>query len=52
MFSTYRSPANFKNPDLFHPERNLPEGAAEYESDRKDALNPFSIGPRNCLGKK
>ncbi|KAH7410057.1 cytochrome P450 [Phaeosphaeria sp. MPI-PUGE-AT-0046c] len=46
-----RSPKNFKNPEKFAPERYLPEGAKEYAGDRKEAHQPFSFGPRNCLGK-
>jgi len=52
FYSLHRSPSNFKNPNTFAPERFLPEGAEEYASDRKDALNPFSFGPKNCVGKK
>jgi cytochrome P450 len=52
MYPAAHSPDNFKNPDIFTPERYLPEGAEEYASDRKDAFHPFSFGPRNCLGKK
>ncbi|KAI0396507.1 cytochrome P450 [Xylariaceae sp. FL0594] len=47
-YSTYRSPANFKNPDKFVPERWL--GDPEYEDDNRDVHQPFSVGPRNCLG--
>jgi cytochrome P450 len=52
IFSAARSPINFKDPETFVPERFLPEGAEEYSTDRRDALNPFSFGPRNCVGKK
>jgi cytochrome P450 len=52
IYSAARSSANFKNPDIFAPERHLPEGAKEYATDRKDAMNPFSFGPRNCVGQK
>lgn len=49
-YSTYRDPANFKSPDRFLPERWL--GVDDtYESDKRDALQPFSFGPRNCLGQ-
>ena len=48
-FATYRSPDHFKNAYEFHPERWL--GDAEYKDDHLDALEPFSVGPRNCLGK-
>ncbi|WYZ44180.1 hypothetical protein EsH8_VII_000616 [Colletotrichum jinshuiense] len=49
QWAMYHNEKNFKNPSLFHPERFL--GDAEYASDRKDALQPFHIGPRNCLGR-
>ncbi|KAF2195825.1 cytochrome P450 [Zopfia rhizophila CBS 207.26] len=51
QYAAYHSALNFKNPDDFIPERWLLEGEAEYSSDRKTVLNPFSYGPRNCLGK-
>ncbi|RMZ71780.1 cytochrome p450 [Pyrenophora seminiperda CCB06] len=47
--SAYRSPTNFKNPDAFEPERWLPNTG--YDDDQKDVMQPFSVGPRNCLGK-
>lgn len=50
QWAAYRSPLNFKDPDSFVPERWLPDGG--YDSDRKEVLQPFSFGPRNCLGKK
>ncbi|OJD29903.1 cytochrome p450 [Diplodia corticola] len=50
QWSAYRSALNFKDPDSFIPERWLP-GNVEYESDQREVLQPFSFGPRNCLGK-
>src|ERR1700693_4910894 len=47
-WSCYRSPDNFGDPDRFAPERWL--GDEHYKNDRKKALQPFSLGPRNCLG--
>jgi cytochrome P450 len=44
-----RSPTNFRNPDSFIPERWI---SSEYDSDNKAATQPFSLGPRNCIGKK
>lgn len=47
--AAYHSERNFKDADKFVPERWL--GASEYSEDKKDVWNPFSFGPRNCLGK-
>lgn len=51
-YASQHSPSNFKRPDEFVPERWLPEAEADFGSDKKHALQPFSFGPRNCLGKK
>ncbi|KAL1624255.1 hypothetical protein SLS56_007957 [Neofusicoccum ribis] len=48
-YAAYHSPVNFKDPVSFVQERWLPGGG--YDSDRKEILQPFSHGPRNCLGK-
>ena len=47
--ATFMSPTHFKNPREFHPERWLND--AKYETDHLDAVEPFSYGPQNCLGK-
>ncbi|OHW89503.1 cytochrome p450 [Colletotrichum incanum] len=46
---TYHSPENFTLPDLFIPERWLDD--PRFASDRKDGFQPFSVGPRNCIGR-
>jgi cytochrome P450 len=51
QYSAYHSPLNFKNPDMFLPERWLPESRGEFSDDNKHVFQPFSYGPRNCLGK-
>ena len=38
----------FRNAAVFVPERWL--GDTEYAADKRDAHQPFSVGPRNCLG--
>ncbi|KAF4461041.1 cytochrome P450 [Fusarium albosuccineum] len=43
------SPDNFLLPESFIPERWLNE--PRFNNDRKEAFQPFSFGPRNCLGK-
>lgn len=46
----YTSPRNFKRPTEFLPQRWM--GDPEFEDDRRQCLQPFSVGPRDCLGKK
>lgn len=48
-WATYHSAANFKNPHSFIPERWL--GDPAYASDDREAFQPFSFGPRNCVGR-
>ncbi|KAJ5248736.1 Cytochrome monooxygenase lcsI [Penicillium chermesinum] len=50
-FSTYRSASHFADAESFIPERWLPDREQKFESDQRDVLHPFSLGPRNCLGK-
>ncbi|KAJ4383964.1 hypothetical protein N0V86_000808 [Didymella sp. IMI 355093] len=46
----YTSPDNFKSPLCFVPERWT--GDERFASDRRAAVQPFSVGSRDCLGKK
>jgi len=46
------SPRNFADPEAFIPERWLKDAPAKFKDDNHAAMNPFSFGPRNCLGKK
>lgn len=48
-YPTAHSERNFKDPDAFVPERWM--GDARYANDKRDSMQPFSFGPRNCLGK-
>lgn len=52
QWSTYRSSANFANPDTFDPERWMADPPSKYLNDNKAALQPFSLGPRGCIGKR
>ncbi|KAF2005891.1 cytochrome P450 monooxygenase-like protein [Amniculicola lignicola CBS 123094] len=47
--ATNHSPRNYTDPDSFVPERWL--GDVRYKDDNRAATQPFSFGPRNCLGK-
>ena len=53
--ATTHSAANFYEPDEYVPERWLPEtrsdASSPFYNDRLDAVQPFSTGPRACLGK-
>ncbi|KAK6062962.1 cytochrome P450 [Seiridium cupressi] len=42
-------PRCWTDPYGFHPERFL--GDPKFEKDNLDAMQPFSTGPRNCIGK-
>jgi cytochrome P450 len=48
--ATSHSYRNYKDAELFVPERWL--GDEKYKDDKRETWNPFSFGPRNCLGKK
>jgi cytochrome P450 len=42
--------ANFTRPDEYHPERWL--GDPTFAGDKLEVVQPFMVGPRNCVGKK
>lgn len=44
------SARNFTKPEEFRPERFL--GDPEFSNDSLDVVQPFSVGPRNCIGRK
>ncbi|KAE8153054.1 cytochrome P450 [Aspergillus avenaceus] len=53
--AAYRSALNFHQPESFIPERWLPEAKENPQSpfynDNREAFQPFSVGPRNCIGR-
>lgn len=53
--SANTSPANFHDPLSFVPDRWLPDSQSDptspFHNDNRDARQPFSVGPRNCIGK-
>ncbi|KAM0302816.1 hypothetical protein ACHAO8_011552 [Botrytis cinerea] len=53
--AAYYSSLNFHKPECFIPERWLPEVKSDtlspFFNDNRDVLQPFSFGPRNCIGK-
>jgi cytochrome P450 len=50
QLAMYTHPGNFKRPQEYVPERWL--GTKEFEDDQRHALQPFSMGTRDCVGKK
>ncbi|KAE8381191.1 cytochrome P450 [Aspergillus bertholletiae] len=51
QYASYHSPTNFALPEQFIPERWLGTDN-RFDPDKRGVLQPFILGPRNCLGKK
>lgn len=52
QWASYSSPRNFADPEKFVPERWMKEPPARYANDHTKVFQPFSFGPRNCIGRK
>jgi len=50
QWAAYHSADNFTDPFGYHPERFLND--PRFANDKLDMLQPFSVGPRNCVGRK
>lgn len=50
QYPTFRSPANFTQPDSFVPERFLSD--SPFPSDRLEAFEPFLTGRHKCIGQR
>lgn len=49
QWSANHASSNFKDPYKFIPERWL--GDSKYNDDKRKVVQPFSVGPRNCIGQ-
>lgn len=49
LFSVFRDPKLWEEPDKFHPERFLTKDQKSVETPK--FFFPFSLGPRSCLGE-
>ncbi|KAL1599753.1 hypothetical protein SLS60_007557 [Paraconiothyrium brasiliense] len=54
FYAAFRSESNFYRGEEFVPERFLHDERAdgEWSRDKRDVLQPFSYGPRNCIGRQ
>lgn len=54
QYAAWHSTHNFSSPDEFIPERWLAENSDNgiFADDNRSGFFPFSVGPRNCIGKK
>ncbi|KAF4809254.1 Cytochrome P450 monooxygenase FUM2 [Colletotrichum tropicale] len=50
QFAANHSSRTFKDPGAFIPERLLP--GPDFKPNNKDVVQPFSLGPQNCIGMK
>ncbi|KAF2087562.1 cytochrome P450 [Saccharata proteae CBS 121410] len=51
QWAAYTNSRNWHKADEFVPERWLPDADPVFANDEKFVLQPFSYGPRNCVGK-
>ncbi|KAI9681735.1 MAG: hypothetical protein M1822_007087 [Bathelium mastoideum] len=51
QYAVFRSPTNFADAEEYVPERWLLDADPKYAGDKREALQPFSFGPRNCIGR-
>ncbi|KAJ5726041.1 cytochrome P450 [Penicillium malachiteum] len=47
----FRSSASFHDPDSFLPEQWYTETEEKVATDDRDALKPFSVGTKDCVGE-
>jgi cytochrome P450 len=50
-WASAHNPLQFRDCDKFVPERWL-ENVKGYQGDVRKGMQPFSLGPRNCIGRK
>ena len=52
QYAANHSKFNFEDPEVFEPKRWLDEGKGIRGVNRREAMQPFGMGARNCVGKK
>jgi len=51
QYAAYHSKRNFVRPNVFAPERWMDGEGSLWRADDRAVFNPFSVGPRNCIGR-
>ncbi|OJD38810.1 cytochrome p450 [Diplodia corticola] len=51
QYALHRSKDNFARAEEFIPERWIDRDQEPWKNDRRDVVQPFSFGPRNCIGR-
>ncbi|QPC73189.1 hypothetical protein HYE68_003941 [Fusarium pseudograminearum] len=51
QWAVHNSPDHFALADQYVPERWLEDNDPRFANDAKQSVNPFSLGPRDCIGK-
>ena len=51
MWAATHSERNFQDPYVFRPERWMDKESSRNTTDKLGASNPFSLGPRGCIGR-
>ncbi|VUC37234.1 unnamed protein product, partial [Clonostachys rosea] len=51
QYAANRSDKHFAEPLVFAPERYLESRDAKFQGDARGVVQPFSLGPRNCIGQ-
>jgi cytochrome P450 len=49
QYAMYHTSQHWSDPFSYHPERFL--GDERFSNDKLECLQPFHIGPRNCIGR-
>uniref|UniRef100_H2ZEQ2 Uncharacterized protein n=1 Tax=Ciona savignyi TaxID=51511 RepID=H2ZEQ2_CIOSA len=49
IWSVHHDPVRWKNPEVFRPERHIDENG---KFKKSDAVIPFNVGQRSCLGRQ
>jgi cytochrome P450 len=51
-WATSHTKSNFTDPDIFVPERWLPNPEERYSKDNHEVFKPFGMGSGDCIGKQ